>query len=333
MITDARALRDDYVPSVLRHRNQELDSLSTALRERSQATGYRSVFISGPSGTGKTTLAKYISRQLEQESTDVRSGVVNCLSEGSNTAVLYNLLRSAELGQSVPLSSSQARLVNLLREYDGQVVAIIDEVDQLDDPSLLVTLYNLTNVSPVLICLDRARWLGTVDQRVHSRFGTTKAVQLDRYDRAAMLDILSQRVDVGLAPDSVTDAALTAIAKESGGDARRGVTLLRLCAEHAAGDGRDRITAELVDELVPEARSAVQHRYVSQLSTHPRLLYEIVAEAGEIDASTLYDRYEAETAESKTKRQRRRYLEALTDKYEVLVAQGNGPARTYRVRS
>ena len=286
---------------------------------------------SGKGGTGKTTIARYLSRQLEQESTDVRSGVVNCLSAGTPTAVLYDLLQDAGLGRGVPLSSSRLRLREELADHDGQVIAIIDEVDQLGDPKMLCNLYEMSHVATVLVCLDRDRWLSQIDPRVHSRFGTATTVRLDRYDRAAMVDILSQRVEVGLAPNSITRAAVGAIAEESGGDARRGVTLLRLCAERAVDESREEIDVGLVEQLAPEARSALQDRYVSQLSTHHRLLYDIVEAAGEIDASTLHDHYETQAADPKTKRQRRRYLSALTEKYEVLVAEGDGAARTYRV--
>jgi len=51
--------------------------------------------ITGPSGAGKTTIAKYIVRQLEQEVLGIRWGYVNVISNNSKTSVLYSLVRDA----------------------------------------------------------------------------------------------------------------------------------------------------------------------------------------------------------------------------------------------
>ncbi|SDY35509.1 orc1/cdc6 family replication initiation protein [Halobellus clavatus] len=66
MIRDARALRDEFVPQELQHRNSEIDHLSSCPRPIEEDVKGDHVLITSPSGAGKTTLAKYVCQQLER---------------------------------------------------------------------------------------------------------------------------------------------------------------------------------------------------------------------------------------------------------------------------
>lgn len=92
MITDAQALRPDFMPRDLHHREGQIDRLSLVLAPSGLELA-EDVCLFGPSGAGKTTIAKYTLSQLEREMLELRWGYVNCMADNSRAAVLHKCVR------------------------------------------------------------------------------------------------------------------------------------------------------------------------------------------------------------------------------------------------
>lgn len=60
MIRDARVLQVDFVPQEVVYRDSEANHLSNALEPITREEPAETAFLFGPSGTGKTCLAKFI---------------------------------------------------------------------------------------------------------------------------------------------------------------------------------------------------------------------------------------------------------------------------------
>lgn len=134
---------------------------------------------------------------------------------------------------------------------------------------------------------------------------------------------------VGLDRTRLDDDVVGYIADLAGGNARDGIALLRRAARLARTEGCD-ITLDLVDDVRADARADVRKRRVRSLGTHQRTLYEIVREAGEIQAGALHTEYERRVQDPRTKRRRRHYLDAL-ERYDLIEQDGQGRAVTYRL--
>ncbi|QLH78199.1 AAA family ATPase [Halosimplex rubrum] len=96
MITDARALRPEFVPGDLHHREGQIDHLSSVLAPI-QFDHAENITIFGPNGAGKTTIAKYVLSQLERESLGIRWGYVDCMADNTTATALHTLVRDRNL--------------------------------------------------------------------------------------------------------------------------------------------------------------------------------------------------------------------------------------------
>lgn len=279
MITDARALKPAFVPRDMAHRDGPIDRLAATLDPLTA----ENVSIFGPSGAGKTTLAKYVLGRLERDRLEYRWGYHNCMSESSTAGALHSLVRDARLGRDLRRTGTPTgTYIDRISEREEPMALVLDEIDMLDDPALLVTLAGLRDVSLVTICVDQNR-LHTdlrADERVRSRLRSAETIHLDRYSHPELVDIVQYRVEHSLDSGLVADGAVAEIADLATGDAREAISLLRHGARHVRQGHAEELTADVVHEVAGEAREGVRERRIRYLGTHKRALYEIVREAG-----------------------------------------------------
>lgn len=330
MITDARVLRDEWVPPDPRHRNGVLNELSTVL-DPLDGVGPGSAFLHGPPGVGKTTCARFIVEELRREVLDVEHAYVSCWTDSTRFAVLRGVLDAVGEGYDVvPGATPRSELVDRLRGVEAPLVVVLDEVDTLREPAVLYDLHERPNVGLVLVANREDEFFAGLDDRVRSRLRGCRSIGLQPYDTDQLVGILRDRVREGLSDGAVSEEQLTRLARAAGGDARSAITMLRLAARACWHDGGDRLTDDAVDEAIASSTRVVRQSALSRLNRHQRLLYELVYDAGELSSGELHDAYERRADDPVGKRSRRKHLRKLRD-YDLVLAEGDGRWRTYRV--
>lgn len=331
MIRDARVLRAEFVPKELVHRDPEANALSNALDPITQDEPAETAFLFGPSGTGKTCLARFMLDRLRQEVIEIEHQYVNCWQDYTRFRTLYRILEG--IGQTLDIhrqSTPKDVLLERLRQYDGPpYVVILDEVDQLEAMDVLYDLYTLRNISMILIANREEDLFARIDERLSSRLMTSTRIRFDKYDDDELVAILEGRVERGLITDAVTRSQLTQIADAAAGDARVAIGILRNAAQHAARNSADKITREDITESIPNARSEIQQQTVEKLTSHQKQLYEIITDRGSIAPGDLYETYCDKVEDPKTKRTVRNHLSKMCQ-YNLVVADGENRGRTYR---
>jgi orc1/cdc6 family replication initiation protein len=334
VIENARVLTEGFVPREVSHRNAELNALSTALEPASHGDPAEHVLLFGPTGTGKTCLARYTLRRLEKQALDVATAHANCWESHSRFRALYQTLDA--LGSTVDVhrrSTPADDLLDRIRDaVDAPTIVVLDEIDQLDDSRAIYDLYRVPEIALVGIANREPELMARLDDRVVSRLQGVPRVTFERYGVAELSDILRDRADEGLSRGAVSDAQLERIADVAAGDARVALAILRSAAQEASDRGRGQLTDAIIDEAVPEGRDDVRQATLEKLTDHQRVLYDVLQDTGDwMPAGELYDRYRERVDEPKSERMLRNYLSKM-EHYNLVEEEGATRWRRYRAR-
>ena len=328
MIRDARVLQDDFLPREVVHRHEEMNRLSAALEPVVDGGRPEDALLVGPSGAGKTCLARYAVSELEREVADLETQYVDCWQHSSRFRILYRILEGVAPTYDVHRSTPRDELLQRLEAVDAPYVVVLDEADQIADPDVLRELYGIPHVSTICIANRERDVVGPLDERLRSRLQSSVQVQFDTYSDEALVAILADRVEWGLAEGAVTTAQLSTIADAAAGNARNAISILRTAARAAAHNDAATIREPHLDRAIPEARAQVRRKSVEKLTPHQRAVFEVLVDEGPLSPKELYAQYQSAVEQPRTKRTVRSYLGKL-EQYNLVTASGRGPSRVY----
>ena len=330
MIRDARVLRAGFVPREVEHRDAEVNHLSSVLEPFTNGEPADTAIVTGPSGAGKTCISKFVTERLREEVLDVEATYVNCWRNYTRFRTLYQILDN--LGATIDIhrqSTPHDELVDRLQQHDGpRTVVILDEVDQLEDPSVIYDLHSLPQFAIICIANKEKELFSRVDDRLVSRLRSSEYVRMDKYHDDQLYDILSARAKWGLDEDIITDDQLYRVADAAAGDARLALGILRTAASTADRENRDRITDDILLNAAEDARAQIKQKGLDSLTPHQRVVYDTVREHGPLGPSEIYVRYTEEVNDPRTKRTIRTYLSKM-EQYNLLEAEGTSRDREY----
>jgi Cdc6-like AAA superfamily ATPase len=330
MIRDARVLRAGFVPREVEHRDAEVNHLSSVLEPITNGEPADTAVVTGPSGTGKTCISKFVTERLREAVLDVEATYVNCWRNYTRFRTLYQILD--DIGATIDIhrqSTPHDELIDRLQQYDGpRTVVILDEADQLEDPSVIYDLHSLPQFAILCIANTEEELFSRVDDRLVSRLRSSEHVQMDKYHDDQLYDILSARTKWGLEENVIADEQLYHIADAAAGDARLAIGMLRTAASTADRKNYGRITDEILADAAGDARAQIKQKSLDSLTPHQRAVYEIVHEHGPLGPSEIHARYVEVVDDPRTKRTVRSYLSKMAQ-YNLLKAEGTSRDREY----
>ncbi|MEM0014879.1 MAG: ORC1-type DNA replication protein [Zestosphaera sp.] len=293
---DESILYPEYVPPVIRHRDEQLRQLVRLFKPVVLDPGATSVkaLLAGPVGTGKTVTASVFGREMarvaEKKGVNLRYVHVNC----SKSRNLVGVMREAKgmLGLHIPdrgLSSNELLSI-FLRMLDRENMHIIMTLDEFDyflgvappeDRYSLLRLYDIfqTSVKRVsMLFIARGSPAG-VWSRVDTMTGgylMKNLISFEPYRAVELHAILKDRVErtfyEGVVSDEVLDHISRMCGYDTGGDgnARRALAIL-----HAAGKLADREFAEGKTSRVTieHVRQVIGHEYPALIDLLDSLHY------------------------------------------------------------
>ena len=297
IVVNPDVLTDDYIPSRLPSREPQLRELVFCIKPALRGHKPMHAWVYGQPGTGKTATCRYLARQLEQD-TAITTVYINCWENNTYFAVLDKIVRELRIlgAERLTTSFKFERLVKFIG--DKPYIFILDEIDQPTPKERNSILYNLTrigNVGIIAICNARTV-LASLDDRVRSRLNAEQ-IEFQPYQADDLLYILEQRARLALAPGTWRKEELSYAAELAEGDARVAIQTLKNAAYIAEKEFAKRIEAKHIREGWQAARDIKKEYMLNKLTSHHRMLYEIIKSKPGIKSGELWNAYLQECEE------------------------------------
>jgi cell division control protein 6 len=292
------ALSISFTPETIPHREKQIEELGRILAPALVGAKPSNVFIYGRTGTGKSLVSLYVTKELikasRENGSNVKSIYLNCkMKKIADTE--YRLIASAlnELGVQVPFTGLPTeeiykKFIETIDKEKQVVILIIDEIDALVAKVGDEILYNLTRINQelqnakvsIIGITNDLNFITRLDPRIKSSLSEEEMV-FPPYNALQLKDILEQRAKLAF-NEGVIDASViekcAAMAAQEHGDARRALDLLRIAAEIAERTGSPKITVEHVDLAQEKLENDTFLETIKSQPMHSQLIFYSILE-------------------------------------------------------
>nr|WP_233340438.1 orc1/cdc6 family replication initiation protein [Haloprofundus sp. MHR1] len=269
-IFDRKELLDvDHVPDEDRiiGRQEEIENVASSIHPAIQGQPPRNTVIYGKTGTGKSLVAKHVTRSAQryakEQGTEMGRAYIDCTQSTTETRVVVNLARTLNDPEktdiSVPVTGLSTdvyyhRLWEILDELYNVVIIILDEIDKLQNNEILMQLSRAGESEKVSSCKvgiiaisNKITFKETLDERVLSSLQDREFI-FPPYDATQLMAIMENRIDAfkeGILSDDVIPLS-AAFAAQEHGDARKALDILRNAGELAKDSDEEVVTEQHV---------------------------------------------------------------------------------------
>jgi len=284
-------LSETHLPAEVHAREMKLKEIEICLMPLAESRKPINCWLYGKAGSGKTTTARWTLRELSEKA-GIMGVYVNCWENPTFFSVLDCVARELRMLGAEKLSTS-FKLERLKKHLSNQrLVLVLDEIDQPPPKERNAILYNLSHLPTVaLICVCNSQNVYfSLEDRVKSRLNPTRML-FEEYSPDELLDILCQRAQYALAPESCAEGILRRIAGLANGDARIAIQTLKNAAYLAERDEHREIVAPHVKGAWNSAKELKKTYLLRKLTDHHRMLYELIARNSGILSGDLWRLY------------------------------------------
>jgi cell division control protein 6 len=276
-------------------RDEEIKDVANAVNPAIFGQSPSNVLIYGKTGTGKSLCAKYVSQRLvdtaAEEHVTAASAYVDCAQDTTETqsvqtiASTFNKPEQTDVNipdKGISTATYYKRLWNILDNQYDVVLIILDEIDKLEDDSILMQLSRAGEAGKITSCKigvigisNKIRYKDRMDERVKSSLCEREFV-FPPYNAEQLNDIMEARKDAfrdGVLEESVIPKTAALAAREHG-DARKAIDILRYAGEIAQSTGSDRVREEFVTQAREQAETDRFRELIRGSTPHSRYVLQ-----------------------------------------------------------
>jgi len=355
---DRDAISQHYFPKELPFREKQIEEITRILSPSLKGKKPDNLFLYGKVGTGKTTVTKHVTTQLEEfvkkNNAKVICNYVNCRNHNSKYKVLIKTTKKF-FPQENFIGYSAGYIQEKLMEYcnkENQIILVLDEIDKVKDLDELIYSLSRSNDEiekgsiSIIGISNNLMFKEKLDPRTKSSL-CEKEMVFPPYNAEELRAILNTRIAIAFVPNSVSGSAVNlaaAIAAQESGDARTAVMLLMRAGEIAENTNVKKITDLEVQKAKKKVEEDIIFNMISTLPDQQQLVLKAIAllsmstkgikkitgkeEQGVLYSGEIYEKYKqlalAVKENTVSSRWYRQYINEL-EMYGLILTSASGP--------
>ncbi|RLE59936.1 MAG: hypothetical protein DRJ35_04580 [Thermoprotei archaeon] len=306
IILDERKLSNEYIPTVLPHREEHLKKTIETLKPifQGEENIVRILIYNGPIGTGKTAVARSIGNKLiEYARKNKIPPIAVSYINGQEFKSKFQVLRKigSDLGLNIPRRGFSTQevmeyILNFLNRNNYNLYLILDEADvtvkQREGNEIFYMVTRLNEIygeqrlglGTVIIFRNYYQNIDILDKAVISSLNAP-IIEFDPYTSSELETILWSRIEKekAMRAEAVNDEIISMIAdtvgydvkkKTGSGDARMAIKILYFSAKKAESEGRTYILPDDVRSVINRGvlPTVYDKDILSRLSLHEKII-------------------------------------------------------------
>ncbi len=292
LFKDESVLDYDYLPQLLPYRENQQAYVADCIKPLAQGRAGKSLLIRGAPGIGKTSCVKYVFRELEDASEDIKPIFINCWKKQTTNTILAEI--AARLGgigsQFKNNEELWEQVYKGLSRFKGIVIAL-DEVDKAKEYDFLYQIVENVKKFTLLMITNEKDFLAGMDQRIRSRL-VVEELEFSAYKRSEVAGILEERKKAAFVSGVWSKEAFDMVVDKcySKGDMRIGMILMREAGRAAEKKASRKITVE----HVMASKATIVDVQVSNLDEREKRVLTVIRENRGIESGKLAEKLREE---------------------------------------
>ena len=291
LIRNENALDYEFLPKLLPYREQEQKYLATCIKPLFQQRSGRNLFVHGPPGIGKTAAARFVLRELEEETDEIYPLYINCWQHNTTYKVLLEICE--QVGYKFTQNKKTTELFDVVQRIvnKGAAVFVLDEIDKAEDFDFLYFVLEEIFHKTIFLITNYKSWLVELDERIKSRL-TPEMVEFKQYTASETKGILRERIDYAFPPGAWDDKAFDMVVQKTATlkDIRSGLFLMRESALQAEEQSKKKIGPDDVEKAIRKLDDFTV-KNSAELAADEQLILKTVKANPESRIGELYKHY------------------------------------------
>lgn len=293
LITNEYALDYEYVPKILPFREGQQRQIVNCIKPLMSDRGGRNILVYGAPGIGKTGAARWILRDLDENTEGIMPIYINCWQKNTTFKIFLEICE--QLGYKFLQNKKTTELFKIIQTDLNKKAAafVFDEIDKVEDYEFLYTILNEIYKKSLVLITNNKETLAEMEDRIKSRL-LPESLEFLPYNKKETTEILTQRARISLVEGVLAPEALNLIIDKTSErkDIRTGIHLIREAAIIAEENSSKKITIEHAQNAIEKLEN-FQIKKPTDLEEDTHFILSVIKENSDKKIGDIFEAYKA----------------------------------------
>ncbi len=310
LFLNAQFLDYDYIPKIIKYRENEQQYIATALKPLLQRRNGKNLLIKGGPGIGKTIGVKCVLNDLQEEyRNEVNCIYINCWKKDTPFKIAVSMCEQLNYKWIHNKNYDELMKEACQTLNEKSAVIVLDEVDKLEDDSIIYTLLEDLFRRCLILITNSDEFLVNLDNRIRSRL-TPDVLDFRVYNKNEIEGILKERLEYAFVPNTFDKNAFSNVVEKTFElkDIRAGLFLMKEAGELAEIKSQRKILIEDAENAIKKLND-FKAKKIEAFEDNDIELIELIKSNSGKTTTELFEKYKEK--ENKSYRTLQRKLKDL----------------------